>query len=212
MKKLLQISLITMSLPLSLEWVSASGTPSASQTAQATKQPQQGGKKLTCAEMGMLNAVLSSNPVGVMRMDLSYNAACKVLKDLPNAPEDKKYISGQIALLLEPVKQFFDIIQSYSGMIRPLVEESLLNIAPTDHTKHQPTKPAKKVYILDFFDSPKDAATYFDSAIQTKADLKVACFEFLTFFRDLKASLTADAIKAYDGLRQQLKSTSKAHH
>lgn len=165
-------------------------------TKQASSGPQHvKHSKLTSPEMDMLNTMLAANPIGTMRLNMGYNAAQKTLKELPAMQDSHDAISEKMALLLAPVKEFFDIIQAFSGMIKPLVEESLMSKAKNN----------QKIYLLEFFNATGGATLYFEKAVTNKAELELVCKEFMTFFSDLKVSLTPEANEAYKKLVEQYK-------
>jgi len=190
MKKIIHVFSISITiLSCNISAVRAVANPvPAQRTSQATKLEGQ--------EMDFLNSCLVGYPKGIALTDIACKTAAKIYQELPKSPEDPAYITKSVSQILEPVKEFFDIIQKFEHIIKPLVLRSL----------NKQSTPDKKFFLVDFFSSKANAAAYFEQTIKTKIDLKQACWEFITFFRDLKASLSPEALKAYENLKD------KAHH
>ncbi len=167
------------------------------------------GKILTCPEMPMLDTMLTANPIGTLRMNLAYNSAKKTLAELHTLQDTPQEITAKMTILLAPVEEFFSIIQSFSSVIKPLVEESLLE---KDATGNYVYPRNKRVYLLDFFKTTGGASAFFKSNVTTKKALEDVCEEFRTFFANLNASLSEESKKSYKILVTQYKNRESKEH
>ncbi len=164
-------------------------------------------KKLTSDKMFLLNEAMGMNPVCILRIDLTNRAALATLKALDVATDGKDIFSQKMGAILEPLKQFFDVIQQYSFMVRPLVEESLFGKEAATHASaEQRAKFVKDSLLLQFFESKSnDVVNFFEKHIACKEDLKKACSEVLIFFADLKSSLSDATMQQYRAFITELK-------
>lgn len=166
-----------------------------------------GGKKLTCPEMNLLNAILEVATVPVIRMDYAYKATLKVKEEIESSGRnDKAFIEAQIKSILAPVKQFFSTIHEYAGMVKPLVSESLLSGAESPEER---AREESECLILRFFASKDDTDDFFSKNVSTKEDLIKACTEFTIFFEDIRMSLSEGVMKAYHATLEKLKNNHK---
>lgn len=84
-------------------------------------------------EMGMLNDVLALFPITTVRMKLAQQQTQVVQKRLQdrlkdqcrNMVDDEKFVQEQLKVVMEPIKQFFDLIRSYKDVAQPLIKECL---------------------------------------------------------------------------------------
>lgn len=161
----------------------------------------QKGKKLVCPAVDTLNRYFATDPYPVFRMDLACQNALKVAHEMETrAGVDKAFIAAKIKSILDPVKDFLGYIHTFSGIVKPLIEESLTS---------QPGADKANCLILKFCESKDDAYAFFNKNVNDKAVLVSACKEFTTLFEDIKASLNDDAMKAYNELMLKLKNFQK---
>lgn len=84
-------------------------------------------------EMGMLNDVLALFPITTVRMKLAQQQTQVVQKRVQdrlndqcrNMIDDEKFVQDQLKVVMEPIKQFFDLIRSYKDVAQPLIKECL---------------------------------------------------------------------------------------
>ncbi|MCB9493310.1 MAG: hypothetical protein H6679_03485 [Epsilonproteobacteria bacterium] len=103
---------------------------------------------------------------------------------------DKEFIHKSLENVLEPVSEFFEYFKDYAGILRPLMEESIVEKGGKKNSS-----------LIGFFDSDLEPVAYFDKEITTVEKLKATCSDFMHFFHDLSTSLSDKAKKAYDELR-----------
>ncbi len=179
------------------------------------------GKKLTVSEMNLLDTVLQGSPIGIVRMDIAYKTALKVLTELNkleaqvetkaiDAAQEKVFLSTQMSSILAPVKEFFDEVHSYVGIIKPLIFESLMGKVRNVQTVQDALiKDEKDCLFLKFFQSPESATNFFETFVKTRADLRLACNEFIVFFKDMRKNLSPKAIDAYRKMIDEIKKNQK---
>lgn len=167
------------------------------------------GKKLTCKEMDLLNALLKDYPIPVLRMDLAYKATLRVAQEIESSRRnDKQFIAEKIKSILAPVEQFFSIIQEYSTMVKPLVEESLLTSTYRSAEEHASAR--SNCMILKFFESNEKIDLFFNKYVTTKEQLIKACVEFATFFEDIRVSLSEPVKQSYQAMLEKLKNQKQS--
>jgi hypothetical protein len=167
-------------------------------------------KLITSDKMVLLNDVLAEHPEGVVRMSLASKAIIKVLTDLDK--EDKStnnptIITAQIISVINPVRQFIDVIYDYGTIIRPLILESIFGIKIDSLSEAQTVslQYQDKCLLLGFLNAKNNRNTFFEDRVKTKDELKKICIEFLQFFKDLNLSLSDKVHKAYRELIETLK-------
>lgn len=151
-------------------------------------------KKL--GEMTILSNALEKTPIGLVRMELGFQSATKTLQVLEKMKDDPQVYADAMKKVLAPVKEFFNYIQDYALVIKPLIVASVLD--------GQAPGTGKTSLLLDFLSSEQLADSFFDKNVKTKDALKKACDEFALFFGDLKAGLSDGARKAYHEVLKQI--------
>jgi len=176
--------------------------------------------KLTNNSVAMLNISLQQNPIAVLKIRLSAKAVRQVLNALPaekkkkeaflrsslnknnsapssqpiTTPAEKEFIAKQLDAILKPVEQFFDIIQSYSSMVLPILKESM-----TNHNL------LEKSLLVEYFSAQDHIKEFSTKKTISFEVLESLCSELISFFNDLDASFTPEVEVAYKDLVKQLK-------
>lgn len=140
-------------------------------------------------------------PIAMVRTDFACKAALTVLKDFDKIPEDPQIIEQHIKTVMKPIKKFFEEIHQFSFLIKPLVEECLIN-----EKDNIPGQPKKQCVILEFLNTQINIDTFFERTVRTKEVLQNTCREFLNFFGSIKASLSPSALVAYNKAWEELRS------
>lgn len=165
-------------------------------------------KKLTCPQVRLLNMVLEENPIAIVRSKMSCARAAKAIQminDLEkasgtstalfaNTQEEQAFINGHLKLMLEPVRQFLDLVREHKSIVKPVITESLA-IASNE---------TQKSWLLKFIETQDDVHVFFDKNITTTPSLKQACSEFITVFGDITESLSEKAKSKCDALLAKL--------
>lgn len=169
-------------------------------TAPATT-PEITGKKITCTQINVLNSQLTQFPMGTIRMRLATKKIREVLKNTEskknsfghNHQTEKTFVHEQLALIIKPVQEFFDILQDpmILTMVKPIIADALDN--------------PKKSYILDFCNSKKSILSFCETEVATCATLENISKELLQFFGSVNLSLSDKAKDAAKQLEDQLK-------
>ena len=159
-------------------------------------------KKITCSEISTLNTQLTAFPMGTIRMRLASKKIREVLKNTENKKSsfnnlnkqaEKIFVHEQLALIIKPVKDFFDIIQDPTvlSMVKPIIIDALNN--------------PKKSYILDYCNSQKNILTFCEEEVVTCATLEIISKELLQFFGSIDISLSDKAKDAAKKIEDTLK-------
>lgn len=167
------------------------------------------GKKLLSPEMDLLNKELTILPSGIVRLFKAQESAKIVAGQLEANPQislhEQKEVYEQIRFILSPVGQFFGLIRSYRNMIVPLIKESLCG---QEASKNRID--TSECLILKFFESHDEVYAFFEKHVKTREQLCIACKEFLTFFQDIRVSLSDEALNAYKKVMEELKKKTQA--
>ncbi len=175
--------------------------------------------KLTNNSVPMLNISLQQNPIAVLKIRLSAKAVRQVLNSLPAekkkkeallksnlktnkfvatpqtvTPTETAFITKQLDAILKPVEQFFDIIQQYSGMVLPILKESM-----TNHNL------LEKSFLVEYFSAQEHIKEFSAKKANSFENLETLCNELISFFNDLDASFSPEVEAAYKDLVKQLK-------
>jgi hypothetical protein len=183
-------------------------------------------KVLTDPYVELMSQALILNPHCTVLTEVACTSARKTLKELPTMPEESKIIAEKVHMLLLTLKQFFAPINSFSRIIKPLVEESLLG---SSEEKYQEAKKAKNETIttpedlqreylkknsvlLGFLDAPiKEKDSYFEHRVTTKLILTSTCAEFVDFFNDLIETLHKNYPETYNAYIEARKAFTKSN-
>ncbi len=159
------------------------------------------GKKITCHQIEMLSNQLVIFPMGTIRIRLASKKIRDVIKNIENKKQihsqnkqaEKVFVHEQLALIIKPVQEFFDVIQDPNilNMIKPIIMDAL------DHPK--------KSYILDFCNSKKSIVTFCEEEITSFKTLESMSKELLQFFASINLSLSDKAKDAAKKLEDHLK-------
>jgi hypothetical protein len=159
------------------------------------------GKQLHSNKLKDINVILTIKPFGIVRMMAAYLAAQNILGELSIntiKPEDEKeYIKKHLREILEPIKEFFEIVRDCKEIVVPLFKESF-NIPPATPITSTSSP------LLRYFDSKLDTFQFFEQEIQTVPEFKSVCSDFSLFFIDLWANLKKDAKEAYVNLMKEI--------
>ncbi len=84
-----------------------------------------GAKTLTGSQMPLLNVVLEQYPMVTVRIKFAEAKIKQVLQNITakKDPVDKGFIETQLKLILDPAKDFFDIIRENKSMVSPLIDQ-----------------------------------------------------------------------------------------
>lgn len=171
-------------------------------------------KKLKCPQMNLLNMVFEERPYAVVRTkitcakaaralqalnDLQKNAAPGVKKYFKTDTEERAFITGHLKLLVDPVRQFFDLVRDYKTIVNPVIAESL-GISSHEYNKS---------WLLKFFESKDEATIFFDQEIKSLDDLKRVSLEFIKVFGDVNESLSDRARTLCDDIIRKMQETQK---
>lgn len=163
--------------------------------------PAESGKKITCGQMDLLNTQLTLFPMGTIRMRLASKKIREVLKNIEtkkstfntNKSAEKTFIAEQLAMIIKPVQEFFEILQDpiVLNMVKPIIADALSS--------------PKKSYVLDYCNSKKNILTFCDEEITTVITLDSMSKELLQFFSSIQLSLSDKAKDAAKQLEDKLK-------
>lgn len=137
--------------------------------------------------MGMLNAILTTHAVGLVRIELAYKAAAKTFKELAAIDDNRAVVDQKMTYILAPVKEFFGEVHKYSNLLIPLVKLSI-------GTNHATGISEKDSLVLTYLTgTEQDAGNFFAKNVTTLPQLVQAAYEFIVFFKDMKASFSPEA-------------------
>ncbi len=172
------------------------------------------GKVLECTQMDLLNSAFTANPIAVLKINMARKTLRTVFKKICDEEEkeknqktrtilspkeEKAFVQKQVEIMLLPVKEFFDSLIKYRGMVRPVLELSL---------ESQPEEKGTS-FLIKCCDAQKDIFTFCEKEINTKKNLKLICAEISQFFNDLNTSLKQPAKDSYHAFVKELKAKKK---
>jgi hypothetical protein len=143
------------------------------------------GKKLVGPQMGMLNSLLAGVPIATIQMSMTHREAVKISNALPTIEDQKEHITKHVKSLLAPVRDSLTLIKQHVNMVLPLIHESLGK------------ERVQASLLVKAFVGSDTVEQYFEKNIVTKQSLQALSEDFATFFSDIQASLSAEAIAAY---------------
>lgn len=169
-------------------------------------------KTLTAPSMKLLSDVLRSAPIAIVRMHLANLAARKALHSFNVEPtgvhkkspaDEQAEVHVHLKRILSPVKDFLLEIKEYTGIVKPLIVESLGE------------KEAAQSLLMKSFDealiSPATTAAgenpveqYFLRKVTNRDELHKVCLDFNKFFSDLHKSFSPDALAAFQELWREI--------
>lgn len=192
-------------------------------------------KKLTGTQVAFLNCSLVPMPTVTFRLKASQEQANRIsgllsddakfkacearMNELPDKngviklkPEGKKFIMNMITQMLVPVKEFFSHIQEHSGMVKPLIEESLKEHSSLDANAPAGETMAKNAHLIAFLTAPTDdIIAHFEERITSILELKKLSLELTYFLNDLTESFSPQVLQAYEDLIQKVEAEKKSH-
>ena len=192
-------------------------------------------KKLTGTQVAFLNCSLVPMPTVTYRLKASQEQANKIsallcdetkfkacearMNALPDKngaiklkPEGKEFIMKMITQMLVPVKEFFSHIQEHSGMVKPLIEESLKEHPSLDAKAAAGDTMATNALLIAFLTAPTDdIIAHFEERVTSIVELKKLSLELTYFLNDLTESFSPQVLQAYEELKQKLEAEKKNH-
>lgn len=187
------------------------GTPEEKQSTEPKKQEASTGKLLKKPQMALLNKVFEERPMAVVRTRVASANAVKTQKAIEilvkaQPPKDRSgkvmyfateaeesaFIAGNLKLLIDPIRKFFEEVHQYGHLITPIITESLGNNS-------------KNSFLIKFFQTKSDIGAFFEKEVKSVEDLNCACEEFHTVFSDVFASLSEKARKEYERVMDIIK-------
>jgi hypothetical protein len=182
-------------------------------------------KQLKCPQMRLLNMIFEKDPTPIVRTKISGARAAATIKTIDTLQkeyetrmqspqqtqeliskqyfatntEESLFIQGQLRSLIDPMRQFFDVIRQHKTIVTPIITESLGITVQNDC----------KSWLLKFFETKENVSVFFDKAITTIDALKEACLEFIKVFGDINASLSERAQKACDDIIRKMQEAQK---
>lgn len=84
-----------------------------------------GAKTLTGSQISMLNLVLEQNPIVTVKIKFAEAKTKQILQNIVAKKniESNEFIATQLKLILDPAKDFFDIIRANKSMVSPLIDQ-----------------------------------------------------------------------------------------
>ena len=182
-------------------------------------------KPLQCPQMRLLNMIFEKDPAPIVRTKISCARAAATIKAIDTIQKEYEtrmlclqqtqepalnqyfasnteeclFIQGQLRSLIDPMRQFFDVIRQHKTIVTPIITESLGITTQNDC----------KSWLLKFFETKENVSIFFDKAITTIDALKEACLEFIKVFGDINASLSERAKKACDDIIRKMQEAQK---
>ena len=185
-------------------------TPDATKKADKKKaktKKKSVGIKIKHNNVMLLNTSLVDYPEVILRIQLSAKSVGQVKKTATDqksafakksTKDQAEFITRQLNKILAPVEQFFDSIQEYSGMILPILEESLKS-----------HKIEKDAILIKYFSSKTHIKDFCHKEIVTIDALEKFCTELSYFFADLNATFDINVKKAFKVFMTEFKSKRK---
>jgi hypothetical protein len=117
---------------------------------------------------------------------------------------EQDFVKAQLALILDPVKKFFDVVREYQAVIRPLLDESIA--LHSSEPQESFGMGLLKAHFSKYFESKVDVVALFEQEVKNKEDLRAVCSAFIILFNDLNDSLSDRAKQEYEKLVQAIQS------
>lgn len=172
------------------------------------------GKKIVSKYMDLLNSVLVKFPTTTLRMAMAADRGQKAVDAIATLNPigvthngdpvyfetealEYEYVKKQLDFVLAPVEKFMEDIKEHRAIVKNLLEYCL----GAEKTKNS--------FIYKSFDVEGSFLAYFSKTIKTVPDLNTAATEFLMFFADINASISAAAKTAYDKLLDKISANRK---
>ncbi len=206
-KQLLLVSVIFFSSGIVL----ASDAPN--KLSIAIQQEDPVSRELKSEQMGPLDNMLALFPITIVRMKCAEQQARAVKNktlELSAAmlqrsvnQQDQKIIQDQIKAVIEPVRQFFDLIKNYKDIAQPLVQESL------DGQPYRNGKAPNQSLLYQFFDKQISFDTLALQDIKTVEDLTLLCNDIIALCGSVIKSSSPRSKAAFEKIMSQMNSKKK---
>ena len=117
--------LLSLSIGFLATQITFAKVEAATQTVHDKTIVYSGAKTLTGSQMPLLNVVLEQYPMVTVRIKFAEAKIKQVLQNMTakKDPVDKGFIETQLKLILDPAKDFFDIIRENKSMVSPLIDQ-----------------------------------------------------------------------------------------
>lgn len=166
---------------------------------------------ITSNEMKLLNDVLALFPITTVRMKLAEqqtHAVQKKLQDrlniqMRNAHDDQKFIQEQLKAVIEPIKQFFDLIRSYKDVAQPLIKQCLQN------QEYRKNSSPEDSLLYQFFEKTGPVDTLASQEIKTIESLMLLCKDVEALSGSIIKSLSDRSKAAFEKTMQVLHNKKK---
>lgn len=160
-----------------------------------------GAKKLSGTQIAMLNAILEQNPIVTVRIKFAEAQIKQVLKNITAQKDvnDKTFIATQLKNILEPSKEFFDIIRANKSMVSPLIDQCFENTG----------RNAQDTMLGKLFNITKSVEMFAQEEISTVPLLEQFCHDCSHVFSSLLQSISDTARKNAMAELKKIKTDSK---
>lgn len=198
-KKLLLASVICFSSSIALASVSANKTLDV-----YCQEPVV--CELKSQEMGLLDNMLALFPITMVRVKCSEQQARTVQKKIQahlnmqqrSIAQDQKLIQEQLKSVIEPVKQFFDLIRNYKDVAQPLVKECLAT------QPYRTGKTPDQSLLYQFFNKQGSIDTLAQQEVKSIEDLTILCNDIISLCGCIMKSTSPRSKAAFEKIMKEL--------
>ncbi len=198
-KKLLLASVICFSSSITLASVPANKTPDL-----------QSQEPILCElknqEMVLLDNMLAVFPITMVRVKCAEQQARTVLKKVQeylntqqrSIAQDQVMIQEQLKAVIEPVKQFFDLIRNYKDVAQPLVKECL-TMQP-----YRTGKTPDQSLLFQFFDKQGSIDVLASQVVKSVDDLTTLCNDIVALCGCIMKSTSPRSKAAFEKIMKEM--------
>lgn len=162
-------------------------------------------------EMKMLNDVLALFPMTTVRMKFAEQKARVIGKQVEDwlqsnvrsLQQDDKFIQDQLKGVIEPIKQFFELIRSYKNIAQPLVKECL---QVQDYRK---SIAPEESFLYKFFDKNGTVEEIASQEIKTVESFSLLCKDIASLCEFVLVRLSDRAQDAYKKAMSELQNRTR---
>jgi hypothetical protein len=198
-KKLLLASVICFSSSIALASVSANKTLDVHSQEPVVCE-------LKSQEMGLLDNMLALFPITMVRVKCSEQQARTVQKKIQahlntqqrSIAQDQKVIQEQLKSVIEPVKQFFDLIRNYKDVAQPLVKECLAT------QPYRTGKTPDQSLLYQFFNKQGSIDTLALQEVKSIEDLTILCNDIISLCGCIMKSTSPRSKAAFEKIMKEL--------
>lgn len=162
--------------------------------------------ELKSQEMGLLDNMLALFPITMVRVKCSEQQARTVQKRIQahikiqqrSIAQDQKVIEEQLKAVIEPVKQFFDLIRNYKDVAQPLVKECLAT------QPYRAGKTPDQSLLYQFFDKQGSIDTLALQEVKSIEDLTILCHDIIALCGCIMKSTSPRSKAAFEKIMKEL--------